>query len=125
MAEDDINENQLGNRDLEKSDSDSPGMAGAEDCARPDAARTVAPSAAPLDQLSRLHELLEAEIERLRLNLDNLRLVQGPEQRELIKRHVAALDERQDALADLRRLVKQAEADAQSGPAATDTDSLH
>lgn len=78
-----------------------------------------------LSQLRQMHGLLQAEIERLRINLDNLRLLQGPKQRELIGRQVAALDERQDALADLERLVRQAEADMQSGSQPSDADSLH
>jgi len=68
---------------------------------------------------------LEAEIDRLRINLDNLRLAQSQSQRELIRRQVAAIDERQDALADLKRLVRQAAAADASNLSPEDTDSVH
>lgn len=75
--------------------------------------------------LAALVDQLEAEIERLRINLDNLRLSQSQSQRELIKRQVAAIDERQDALADLKRLLRQAAAADASNPSPEDTDSVH
>ena len=50
-------------------------------------------------------ELLEQEIERLKISLDNYRLSRHPHRQELVRWHVRALDERQDALEDLKRMV--------------------
>ncbi len=50
-------------------------------------------------------ELLEQEIERLKVSLDNYRLSRHPHRQELVRWHVRALDERQDALEDLKQMV--------------------
>ncbi len=49
--------------------------------------------------------LLEREIERLKVSLDNFRMSEHPNRQELIRWHVRALDERQDALEDLKQAV--------------------
>ncbi len=50
-------------------------------------------------------ELLEREIERLKLSLDNYRLSAHPNRAEIVRWHVRALDERQDALEDLKAMI--------------------
>ena len=59
-----------------------------------------------LDRINRtlddVVELLEKEIERLKVSLEHYQLSEHPERRELIRWHVHALDERQDALEDLK-----------------------
>ena len=49
--------------------------------------------------------LLEREIERLKVSLDNFRMSEHPNRQELIRWHVRALDERQDTLESLKRTV--------------------
>ncbi len=61
------------------------------------------------DQLERsideVISLLESEIERLKESLETFRLSENPNRSELIRWHVRTLDERQDALEELQRLV--------------------
>ena len=52
--------------------------------------------------------LLESEIERLKASLDLVRGGAHPDRRALLREHVAALDERQDALEELKGLVDAA-----------------
>ncbi len=49
--------------------------------------------------------LLESEIERLKESLEIYRLSNSPNRDEIIRRHVRTLDERQDALAELQKLL--------------------
>jgi hypothetical protein len=49
--------------------------------------------------------LLEREIERLQLSLDTIRLSNSPDRSELIRWHIRALDERQDALEQMKALL--------------------
>jgi Arc/MetJ-type ribon-helix-helix transcriptional regulator len=49
--------------------------------------------------------LLESEIERLKESLETYRLSNSPNRDEIIRRHVRTLDERQDALAELQKLL--------------------
>lgn len=55
--------------------------------------------------------LLEREIERLKTSLDTYRLSSHPNRAEIIRWHVGALDERQDALERLRTLLLAEESD--------------
>ncbi len=49
--------------------------------------------------------LLESEIERLKESLETYRLSNAPNRDEIIRGHVRTLDERQDALAELQKLL--------------------
>lgn len=49
--------------------------------------------------------LLESEIERLKETLETYRLSNSPNRDEIIHRHVRTLDERQDALEELQKLL--------------------
>jgi len=49
--------------------------------------------------------LLEREIERLQLSLETIRLSNNPDRSELIRWHIRTLDERQDALEQMRALL--------------------
>jgi len=49
--------------------------------------------------------LLEREIARLKESLETYRLSRHPERVEIIRWHVKALDDRQDALEDLKLLI--------------------
>jgi hypothetical protein len=49
--------------------------------------------------------LLEREIERLQLSLETIRLSNHPERNELIRWHIRTLDERQDALDQMKALL--------------------
>ncbi len=61
------------------------------------------------DQLERsidqVVSLLEAEIERLKESLETYRLSNSPNRDEIIRGHVRTLDERQDALEELQKLL--------------------
>ena len=63
--------------------------------------------------------LLEREIERLRVSLDTIRLSDHPDRSALIRWHIRTLDERQDALEQMKALLIAA---APSPPA---SDSIH
>jgi len=52
--------------------------------------------------------LLEREIERLKASLELFRLSEHPERQVIIRLHVRALDERQDALDEMKRLLTNA-----------------
>jgi hypothetical protein len=52
--------------------------------------------------------LLEREIERLKVTLETLRLSSHPERNAMIRWHIAALDERQDALDKMKTLLSAA-----------------
>jgi len=54
-------------------------------------------------------ELMENEVERLKANLELIRASDAPNRRALIKQHVDWIDERSDALEDLRALRDKAE----------------
>jgi hypothetical protein len=54
--------------------------------------------------------LLEREIERLQLSLETIRLSNHPERTELIRWHIRTLDERQDALDQMKALLLEAPA---------------
>ena len=45
--------------------------------------------------------LMEAELERLKVNLEAIRASEAPNRRTLIKQHVSRIDERYNALQDL------------------------
>ncbi len=63
-------------------------------------------SAAELNQsLDEVIEMLEREILRLKESLETYRLSKHPQREEIIRWHVRTLDERQDALEDLQKLV--------------------
>ena len=49
--------------------------------------------------------LLEREIERLQLSLETIRLSNHPDRSELIRWHIRTLDERQDALEQMKALL--------------------
>tara|TARA_Y100001933_G_scaffold212423_1_gene217528 strand:+ start:4753 stop:5037 length:285 start_codon:yes stop_codon:yes gene_type:complete len=49
--------------------------------------------------------LLEREIRRLKESLETYRLSNHPERQDIIRWHVRTLDERQDALEQLRRML--------------------
>jgi len=49
--------------------------------------------------------LLEREIERLRVSLETIRLSNHPDRAALIRWHVRTLDERQDALDQMKALL--------------------
>ena len=49
--------------------------------------------------------LLESEIERLKESLETYRLLDSPNRDEIIRGHVRTLDERQDALEELQKLL--------------------
>jgi hypothetical protein len=49
--------------------------------------------------------LLEREIERLQLSLETIRLSNHAERNELIRWHIRTLDERQDALDQMKALL--------------------
>ena len=49
--------------------------------------------------------LLESEIERLKESLETYRLSNSPNRDEIIRRHVRTLDERQDVLEELQKLL--------------------
>lgn len=55
--------------------------------------------------LDEVIELLEREIVRLKESLETYRLSQHPQRAEIIRWHVRTLDERQDALEELRALL--------------------
>lgn len=55
--------------------------------------------------LDEVIELLEREIERLKQSLETYRLSEHPKRDEIIRWHVRTLDERQDALEDLRAML--------------------
>ena len=58
-------------------------------------------------------ELLDQEIQRLKASLETYRLSAHPRRGEIIRWHVKALDERQDALEEFRvLLLARSEADA-------------
>ena len=61
------------------------------------------------DQLERsidqVVSLLAAEIERLKESLEAFRLSNNPNRSDLIRWHVRTLDERQDALEELQKLM--------------------
>ena len=59
--------------------------------------------------------LLEREIERLKVSLDNYRLSSHPQRDSLVRFYVRAVDERQDVLDRLKEM--------QAGR--TDTDAVH
>ncbi len=50
-------------------------------------------------------ELMEREVARLRESLEFYRLSRHPDRQRLIQRHVQLLDEREDALAEIRALM--------------------
>jgi hypothetical protein len=50
-------------------------------------------------------DLLEREIERLQASLETYRLSTHPRRSDIIRWHVRSLDERQDALEELRALL--------------------
>ena len=50
-------------------------------------------------------ELLEREIERLKMSLETYRLSSHPERAEIVRWHVRTLDERQDALEETQSLI--------------------
>jgi hypothetical protein len=52
--------------------------------------------------------LLEREIERLKASLEVFRLSAHPQRQDIIRWHVRALDDRQDALDDMKRLLEAA-----------------
>ena len=54
--------------------------------------------------------LLEREIERLQLSLETIRLSNHPDRSELIRWHVRTLDERHDALEQMKALLLAAPA---------------
>ena len=54
--------------------------------------------------------LLEREIERLQLSLETIRLSNHPDRSELIRWHIRTLDERQDALEQMKALLLAAPA---------------
>ena len=49
--------------------------------------------------------LLEREIERLKASLEVFRLSEHPQRQDIIRWHIRALDDRQDALDDMKRLL--------------------
>ena len=49
--------------------------------------------------------LLEREIERLKESLETIRLSTHPDRAQLIRWHVQTLDERQDALEQMKQLI--------------------
>ena len=49
--------------------------------------------------------LLEREIERLKASLEVFRLSDHPQRQDIIRWHIRALDDRQDALDDMKRLL--------------------
>ena len=61
------------------------------------------------DQLNRslddVIDLLTREIERLKESLESYRLSEHPKRAEIIRWHVRTLDERQDALEELKSLI--------------------
>lgn len=61
------------------------------------------------DQLNRslddVIELLQREIERLKESLETYRQSGHPNRQEIIRWHIRSLDERQDALEELQRLI--------------------
>jgi hypothetical protein len=50
-------------------------------------------------------DLLSREIERLKVSLEMYRLLDHPQKQDIIRRHVSALDERQDRLDELKDLL--------------------
>ncbi len=52
-------------------------------------------------------ELLEREVERLKESLETYRLSDHPRRSEIIRWHVKSLDQRQDALEELRELLRE------------------
>jgi hypothetical protein len=60
--------------------------------------------------------LLEREIERLRTSLAYVRRAPHPEQQAWIRWHVTVLDERQDALDEMRTLLLRRQLTAASAP---------
>lgn len=61
-------------------------------------------------------DLLEREIRRLQASLETYRLSQHPRRGDIIRWHVRSLDERQDALEELRALLLAQHGDS-DGPA--------
>ena len=59
----------------------------------------------PERSIDEVVSLLESEIERLKESLETHRLSNNPHRRDLIRWHVRTLDERQDALEELQKLV--------------------
>ena len=57
------------------------------------------------ESLDDMIHLLEREIERLKVSLDNHRLSKHPERESLVRWHVRAIDDRQDALDRLKEMV--------------------
>jgi hypothetical protein len=57
--------------------------------------------------------LLEREIERLKASLEVFRLSEHPQRADIIRWHIRALDDRQDALDDMKRLL---DVDADGAP---------
>jgi branched-subunit amino acid aminotransferase/4-amino-4-deoxychorismate lyase len=49
--------------------------------------------------------LLEREIERLKESLETIRLSSHPDRAQLIRWHIRTLDERQDALEQMKQLI--------------------
>ena len=49
--------------------------------------------------------LLAREIERLKASLEMYRLLDHPQKAEILRRHISALDERQDRLDELKELL--------------------
>ena len=66
------------------------------------------------DSLDELIALLEAELERLKVDLDTFRLTNNPARQEITAELVRAIDERQDRLEELTALRAQAPADSVS-----------
>lgn len=54
-------------------------------------------------------ELLEREVERLKESLETYRLSDHPRRSEIIRWHVKSLDQRQDALEELRELLRESD----------------
>jgi hypothetical protein len=63
--------------------------------------------------------LLEREIERLQVSLDTIRLSNHPDRSALIRWHIRTLDERQDALDQMKALLTAA------APPQPTPDSIH
>jgi hypothetical protein len=61
-------------------------------------------------------DLLEREIRRLQASLETYRLSEHPRRSDIIRWHVRSLDERQDALEELRTLLLAQHRDDHSGP---------
>ena len=57
------------------------------------------------ESLDDVIDLLTREIERLKVSLENYRLSEHPQRAEIIRWHVRSLDERQDALDELKALI--------------------